>query len=359
MKTSSRTTLPLNPHEQPVHEVKYGMIFRCYIYCAIVCALFFICDLCWECYLKLTSGLITKPAEEIITMAMISLGCALWVLVMAKDGDMYFYERYVEIRRLLPFMKRHVISYDKMHVHISRRSGFVHLNHYETLPSPWKSPYTWLKVYNYESASFSGISNPEILEFLKTKAQSVNLIKMTTRTTLPGNTHEQPLYAMEQSRFEVYFAAVLLLLINGCLWLVCPVSELIKDVAPEMVALHVIFSLADIVFLAIIVRAGDIYFYDRYVEMRRFLPFMKRSVIYYDKMHVHVAKGPNWFSRLASVTLSHYKALPKFLKSPYTWLKAYYSENIGFSYSDSNFGLIYDSEVLEFVKTKAQSVNYL
>jgi len=42
---------------------------------------------------------------------------------------------------------------------------------------------------------------------------------------------------------------------------------------------------------------------------------------------------------------------PKFWKSPYTWLKASILDVI-------YFPLNYDFEILEFVKTKAQSVSY-
>jgi len=108
---------------------------------------------------------------------------------MIPVGDIHFYERYVEIRRLLPFMKRQVIYYDMMHVHIMEGTGLVILNHYETLPRFWKSPYTWLKIYYSDSILFYFITpetelpwkasllllaaNLEVVEFIKTKAQSV------------------------------------------------------------------------------------------------------------------------------------------------------------------------------------------
>ena len=191
MKTPARTTLPDNPHERPVNEVKRGIIYRCYTYCLIIFGPFFIYEVLWEHYFKLTSGLIKKPVLEITVMAILSIGAILWVLRMARSVDIYFYDRYVEIRCFLPFMKRKVIYYDQIHVRIikkegldkywdklrfrnRRQDGLVHLDQYKTLPNPLKSPYAWLEIATSESASFSAISNPEILEFVKTKAQSVD-----------------------------------------------------------------------------------------------------------------------------------------------------------------------------------------
>ena len=191
MKTPARTILPDNPHERPVHEVKRGIIYRCYIYCLIIFGPFFIYEVLWEHYFKLTSGLIKKPVLEITVMAILSIGAILWVLEMVRAGDIYFYERYVEIRRFLPFMKRKIIYYDQIHVRIikkegldkywdklrlpiSRYDGRVYLDQHKTLPKFWKSPYAWLEIATSESIRFSAISNPEILEFVKTKAQSVD-----------------------------------------------------------------------------------------------------------------------------------------------------------------------------------------
>ena len=95
------------------------------------------------------------------------------ILALAS-GDMYFYEQRVEMRHFLPFMKRRVIYYDKMHVHIMK-NGAIALNHYATWPKFWESPYTQFKATIFDQIGFSSLfCNPEIREFLKTKAQSVS-----------------------------------------------------------------------------------------------------------------------------------------------------------------------------------------
>jgi len=182
MKTSARTTLPINSRERQVHALKHSIIYGCIFYCTFVLSVYKTLLECWYLWiLFLTKGI------------MLGISLMPFILILAPMipvGDIHFYERYVEIRRLLPFMKRQVIYYDMMHVHIMEGTGLVILNHYETLPRFWKSPYTWLKIYYSDSILFYFIhtpkthpprlfhrlllvSNPEIMEFIKTKAQSV------------------------------------------------------------------------------------------------------------------------------------------------------------------------------------------
>ena len=176
MKTTTRTTLPDSTHEQPVHELKLSKWARYLLYFMIVSLLFFGCFFWWFCYFNLSPELVKagEPgAIAVIFLVMFSLGGIVYVASMATVGDIYFYERYVEIRRFLPFMKRLVIYYDKMHVHIGHM-GRVNLNHYETQPKFWKSPYTWLKASILDVIYFPLNYDFEILEFVKTKAQSVS-----------------------------------------------------------------------------------------------------------------------------------------------------------------------------------------
>ena len=188
-------------------------------------------------------------------------------------------------------------------------------------------------------------------------------MKTTTRTTLPDNTHEQPIYEVKHShtlqsklfiKYGFYFLATILLLVNVFMWKTDAFTKLIGGAGGLGMAIRLVmmalFSLLSIFVLAIMATPGDIYFYERYVEIRRILPFMKRYVIYYDKMHVHIVEGTSF------VILNHYETLPKFWKSPYTWLKAIYFANIGLA--NTRFTLFYDPKILEFVKTKAQSVTY-
>jgi len=187
MKTTKQTTLSNNPHEQPVHVLKRSMFFRCFAYFVATTIPIINCYLWWCLYFNPLPGLNTEPEYKIGMLALLvmaSLICILLVAIVAAVGDIYFYERYVEIRRLLPFMKQHVIYYDKMHAHIPELAEFSDmmsftLNRYETPPKVWKSPYTWLKAYHSESICFghskvTTFYDPEILEFVKTKAQSVN-----------------------------------------------------------------------------------------------------------------------------------------------------------------------------------------
>ena len=277
-------------------------------------------------------------------------------------------------------MKRHVIYYDKMHVHIMQ-DGRVRLNHYRTQPKLWKSPYIWFKASLLYAVNLPTFYTPEMLEFVKTKAQSVNAIKTTThslnpittpaRTTLPNNTHEQPIYEIKCRkwfRWSVYFLAATAPLDYCYYWWSVyfnPSPELVKaGEAGTIVISLVMSSLIVIGCLVLMARFGDIAFYEQRVEIRRLLPFMKRHVIYYDSMHVHITRVYN------SVNLSHYETPPKFWESPYTCFKADFSDVIGFHLirktglnvyhhiNANGLPIASNTDILEFLKTKAQSVNY-
>ena len=98
---------------------------------------------------------------------------------------------------------------------------------------------------------------------------------------------------------------------------------------------------------------GDIYFYERYVEIRLFFPFIKRRAMYYDDMHVHVMEHGKFTTMdHPVVTLSHYRTPPKFLKSPYAWFKMNIYDSFYF------FFQFWTPALSEFLKTKAQSVSY-
>jgi len=306
-------------------------------------------------YFTLFKGIGQSPANLtmetlIICVAISLLGYITGVAAIALlVGNTYFYERHVEMHRFLPFMKRSVIYYDKMHVHI-KQNGRVLLNHYETPPRFWKSPYTWFKANFIAAMNITLFANPEILQFIETKAQSVNTIKTTARATLPTtmrttNTHEQPVYELKprELRYGAYYLALIFLLLSCYMWGV-EVPKLMKVGGLEMLiklVMSVIFLPAGILMISIL---GDIYFYDRYVEIRRFFPFMKRYVIYYDEMHVRIMQN-------GGVNLSPYRTPPKLLESPYTWFKANTSDFIGLTRYCT-------PEILEFVKTKAQSVSH-
>ena len=189
MKTPARTTLPINPRERQVHTLKHSIIYGCVFYFVFVLFVYKALIQCWDWWLFcFNSPAMVRPLEAHVAYSMILI---LILAPMIPVGDIHFYERYVEIRRFLPFMKRQVIYYDMMYVHIMEGTGLVILNHYETLPRFWKSPYTWLKIYYSDSILFYFIhtpntrpprvfdylllySNSEIMEFLKTKTQSVS-----------------------------------------------------------------------------------------------------------------------------------------------------------------------------------------
>ena len=368
MKTTMRTTLPDTMHEQPVHQLKLSKWVRYGFYSVAVLVPIGL----GLSYFSMFERIGQSPSNQ--TMEVLIIGAAIYLLsyiiciaiIGLLAGDIYFYERYVEIRRFLPFMKRYVIYYDKMHVHISNM-GHVILNHYKTQPKFWKSPYIWLKANFLYIINIPPICNSEIREFVKTKAQSVNAIetltqtKTPTQTTLPGDTHEheQPIYELKHPfrykpqlpsrsfKCSFYFIAITFLLLSVFMWGV-KVPELIKAGGPGIVIELVIVMIGQLVSImvpAVMIRSGDIYFYERYVEIHCFLPFMKRHVIYYDKMHVHIS------NMMGRVNLNHYETYPKLWKSPYTWLKASFFDVI-------YFPLNYDFEIQEFVKTKAQSVSH-
>ena len=192
MKTPARTTLPNNPRERQVHILKRSIIYGCILSCLVVYLTFTTCRGWWVFCFNPPLEYVIKE-EMLAELVMSSIGYILLLASAITVGDIYFYERYVEIRCLLPFMKRKVIYYDMMHVHIMERPGFVALNHYETPPKFWNTPYTWLKTYYSDSIYFYFVrttppetwlppgfslllleSNPETLEFAKTKAQSVS-----------------------------------------------------------------------------------------------------------------------------------------------------------------------------------------
>ena len=184
MKTPKRTTLPINPSARAVHALKHS-IFHGFAFYAVFCFCVYCVFLnCWYCW--------NPPAPEGMPVLVVSsMASILFLALMIPAGDIYFYERYVEIRRILPFMKRQVIYYDKMHVHITKGLGLVILNHYEIPPKFWDAPYTWVKIYYSDGIYFYFVhtpeanpprlffqllleADPEILEFVKTKARSVS-----------------------------------------------------------------------------------------------------------------------------------------------------------------------------------------
>ena len=357
MKTTARTILPDNTHERPVYELKRKW-FRWNVYFASTTALLINCYY-WRSFYFNPSPKLVKAGEPgttmVIFLVMSSLAIIMAIVIMAALGDIYFYDQYVEIRRFLPFMKRLVIYYDKMHVHI-RQDGPAILNYYETPPKFWKSPYTWLKIYHSESIKLPLNCGPKIFEFLKTKAQSANDIKKPARTRLPDNTHKQPVYELRQSRLPFYQITIVLLVINAGLWWLIPFSQLIKESAQEIVivlAMPVIFLLACIWFVLRISTRGDVYFYEGYVERRGLLQFMKRRVMYYEKMHVYIVKRPDSIVLMPPVfaTLTYRETSPKLWS--YKQVRANHFENINLLFNHNH-----ELEIVEFLKTKTRSVNY-
>jgi len=176
-------------------------------------------------------------------------------------------------------------------------------------------------------------------------------MKTTAQTTLPDNTHGRPIHEVKWSKWQYYLLSFFFVLFS---WpIVCVVFFYFMNPTVEVrmvnyLLVYIIFISGTAYHLLII---GDIYFYERHVEMRRFLT-LKKKVIYYDEIHVHIMTSGEYAMEGGTVTLSHYKTLPKFLKSPYTWFKVTTSEFISFPRADCT------PEILEFLKTKAQSVNY-
>ena len=155
MKTTEQTILPNNKHEhkQPIYELKLSRWFKigAYFVAFIMLLMGFFLGLV---------GLMFSSSSIIFLMSV---------------GDIYIYEGYVERRCLLPFMNPYIIDYDEMHVHIY--VDHFKLSRDRTPPKRFKFPYEWLKANPYvyiRVASSSRYYTPEILEFLKTKAQSVN-----------------------------------------------------------------------------------------------------------------------------------------------------------------------------------------
>jgi len=287
---------------------------------------------------------------------MIFFSLVLILYVVTMKPTVYFYERYAQIRRFLPFVKRHVIYYDEMHVHIVKKKGHVRLNHYRTLPKFWESPHTWLKANFLDAINLPLNCDPKILEFVQTKALSVNTIKTPPGTTLSGNPHEQSVYELEQNKWLRWFAYYVLIPLNAFLWWIISLPDLIKEGTFAIVivlTMPVIILLLSIICVVMISKHGDVYFYERHVETRGLFPFSKQKIIYYDKMHVHILKHPDWNGMLESIVFSYYKTPPKFWKSPYIWLKAKFSENIVLLFTYNR-----DPEIMEFIKAKAQSINY-
>ena len=107
MKTSARTTLPDGTHEQPVHELKLSKWVRYLLYSAIVSWPILLGWGYFNMFEEIGQPSSNLGVEELVICVAISLlGYIISVAVMAAlSGDIYFYERYVEIRRFLPFMK--------------------------------------------------------------------------------------------------------------------------------------------------------------------------------------------------------------------------------------------------------------
>ena len=255
MKTTERATLPENVHEQPAHELKLSKWVRYGLYYVAVSLPI---GLGWA-YFSMFEGIGQPASNQTMEPLIICVAMSLLLYIIGVPaigllvGDIYFYDRRVEMRCLFPFAKRKVIYYDKMHVHI-RNMGRVLLNHYETPPRFWKSPYTWLKANFIAAMNIALFANPEIQEFLKTKAQSVNAIKTSARaalpttmqTTLPDNTHEQPVHVFNYPSRQNYqmtsreftcgfcFMAAMFLFCSVAVWAL-KVPEFIKVGGLEMV----------------------------------------------------------------------------------------------------------------------------
>ena len=174
--------MPDNAHEQPIYVLKYpsrqnaqmtSSEFRC-IFCFLAAMFLFLSFIMWR--VKVPEFIEAGGLEMAIglVISVISPLAFIMILVGASAAwDAYFYGQYVEIQRLLPFMERHVMYYDKMHAHVSIMDHIL-LNHYETRPKFWKSPYTWLKANLLYVIYIPNFCDPEIQEFAKAKAQSVS-----------------------------------------------------------------------------------------------------------------------------------------------------------------------------------------
>jgi len=185
-------------------------------------------------------------------------------------------------------------------------------------------------------------------------------MKTTERTTLPDNTHERPIHEVKRSKWYKYWLSFVFVIV---LWpIVGPVfsysmNNPIKAIyflsyfTHPIIVIYLLLCIIGVATTAL--HTADVYFYERYVEMRCFFPFIKRRVMYYDDMHVRVMEYGDFATMVHPfVRLSHYRTLPKFLKSPYAWFKMNISGSIYFPLQ------FWTPVLLEFLKIKAQSVSY-
>jgi len=181
-------------------------------------------------------------------------------------------------------------------------------------------------------------------------------MKTTTRTTLPDSTHERPIHEVKWSKWYLYLSSFGFVILS---WPIVYFVFSYPTLEEDLVIRMAIYLPVYIMFVAgMALQFRDIYFYERHVEMRRFLTFMKRRVIYYDDMHVHIMTYGEFARQGGTVNLSHYETWPCFWESPYAWFKANTYDLICFPRPISFPRPYCTPEILEFLKTKAQSVSY-
>jgi len=179
------------------------------------------------------------------------------------------------------------------------------------------------------------------------------------------NTHEQQIcliYELKygRSKFLAYFITAIILLSCCYLWGV-EFPKLIKSGVYNdgIVRLLMASTLSLLLIIFVMSISGDIYFYDQYVERQSFLPFIKPLVIYYDEMHVYILNDDT--AHRGHLTLSPYRTSPEFWKPQYKCIGLFphpYRTSPKPSYPPYTCSPYYTPEILEFVKTKAQSFNY-
>jgi hypothetical protein len=95
-------------------------------------------------------------------------------------GNVYFFEKHIELRPYLPFIRKRIVYYDGLHIRIREGRGILLTN--AIIPKWWKSPYTYWKIVSLNGFripfSSIGLKNPEVLpqaiSIVREKATSVS-----------------------------------------------------------------------------------------------------------------------------------------------------------------------------------------
>jgi len=95
-------------------------------------------------------------------------------------GNVYIYEKFIELRPFLPFIKKRIVYFDELRIRIRKGRGMLLTN--LVIPIWWKSPYLYWKIVSLYGFgipfSTAGLKNPESLslaiELVKARAISIS-----------------------------------------------------------------------------------------------------------------------------------------------------------------------------------------